>query len=388
MEGKEKMEHPVYFDNAATTQMSQEVIEAMEPYLRENFGNASTAYQAGEVCKKVLEETRETIAWSLDAKPAEIFFTSGGSESDNWAIKGIAGAYKEKGKHIITDKIEHHAVLNSCSYLEKLGYEVTYLDVDETGFLNPEQVKNAIRPDTTLISVMFANNEIGTIEPITQIGRIAREAGVLFHTDAVQAYAQLPISVQQYPVDLLSASAHKFHGPKGVGFLYIREGVTIPSFIHGGAQEKGKRAGTENIPGIVGMGAAVKSAMSNMRMKIRRETMLRNYMTEKIMHEIHDVRLNGHYNRRLPGNASFSFAGIEGASLLVLLDEDGICASGGSACNTGESRISYVIEAIGVSKEYAPGTIRLTLSKDSTRKEVDYVVASLKRNIARLRDEV
>lgn len=382
------MARQVYLDNAATTQMSHAVVDAMEPYLRENFGNASTMYQAGEVSKKVLEDTREIIARSLDAKPAEIYFTSGGSESDNWALKGIAGAYKGQGRHIITDRIEHHAVLNSCEYLEKLGYHVTYLDVDEYGFVSPEQVKNAIRPDTTLISVMFANNEIGTIEPITQIGRIAREAGVLFHTDAVQAYAQIPISVQHYPIDLLSASAHKFHGPKGVGFLYIREGVKIPSFIHGGAQEKGKRAGTENIPGIVGMGAAAKDAMLDLRMKIRRETMLRNYMMEKIMHEIHHVRVNGHYSRRLPGNANFSFQGVEGAALLVLLDEDGICASGGSACNTGESRVSYVIEAIDVPQDYAPGTIRLTLSKDSTRKDVDLAVESLKRNIAKLRDEL
>ena len=263
---------------------------------------------------------------------------------------------------------------------------MTYLDVDADGMVSPEKVRNAIRPDTTLVSVMFGNNEVGTIEPIMQIGMAAREKGVLFHTDAVQAYAQIPISVQQYPIDLLSASAHKFHGPKGVGFLYIRDSVAIPSFIHGGSQEKGKRAGTENIPGIVGMGEAAKAAMEEMPYKIRHEIMLRNYLIEKVLHEIPGARLNGHRNRRLPGNANFSFYGVEGAALMILLDEDGISASSGSACNTGESRVSYVIEALGVPKEYAPGTIRLTLSGYSTRKEIDAAVLSLKQNITLLRE--
>lgn len=380
------MKQRIYLDNAATTQMSVRVEEAMEPYLRENYGNASTVYEEGETSKKAIENARKIIARSLEAKPEEIFFTSGGSEADNWVIKGIAGAYKKKGMHIITDKIEHHAVLNSCDYLERLGYEVTYLDVDSDGMVNPEMVRNAIRPDTTLISIMFGNNEVGTMEPIMQIGMIAREKGVLFHTDAVQAYAQVPISVQQYPIDLLSASAHKFHGPKGVGFLYIRDGVTIPSFIHGGGQEKGKRAGTENIPGIVGMGEAVKAAMEEMPQKIRHEIMLRNYLIEKVLHEIPGAKLNGHRTRRLPGNTNFSFSGVEGAALVILLDEDGICASSGSACNTGESRVSYVIEALGVPKEYAPGTIRMTLSGYSTRREVDAAVLSLKQNIMLLRE--
>ena len=381
-----KMKERIYLDNAATTQMSERVEKAMEPYMRENYGNASTIYEEGEASKAALEEARKIVARSLEAHPDEIFFTSGGSEADNWVIKGIAGAYKKKGKHIITDRIEHHAVLNSCEYLERLGYEVTYLDVDADGMVSPEKVRNAIRPDTTLVSVMFGNNEVGTIEPIMQIGMAAREKGVLFHTDAVQAYAQIPISVQQYPIDLLSASAHKFHGPKGVGFLYIRDGVAIPSFIHGGSQEKGKRAGTENIPGIVGMGEAAKAAMEEMPNKIRHEIMLRNYLIEKVLHEIPGARLNGHRNRRLPGNANFSFYGVEGAALMILLDEDGISASSGSACNTGESRVSYVIEALGVPKEYAPGTIRLTLSGYSTRKEIDAAVLSLKQNITLLRE--
>ena len=381
-----KMKERIYLDNAATTQMSERVEKAMEPYMRENYGNASTIYEEGETSKAALEEARKIVARSLEAHPDEIFFTSGGSEADNWVIKGIAGAYKKKGKHIITDRIEHHAVLNSCEYLERIGYEVTYLDVDADGTVSPEKVRNAIRPDTTLVSVMFGNNEVGTIEPIMQIGMAAREKGVLFHTDAVQAYAQIPISVQQYPIDLLSASAHKFHGPKGVGFLYIRDGVAIPSFIHGGSQEKGKRAGTENIPGIVGMGEAAKAAMEEMPYKIRHEIMLRNYLIEKVLHEIPGARLNGHRNRRLPGNANFSFYGVEGAALMILLDEDGISASSGSACNTGESRVSYVIEALGVPKEYAPGTIRLTLSGYSTRKEIDAAVLSLKQNITLLRE--
>lgn len=380
------MSSQIYLDNAATTQVSDAVKEAMEPYVKENFGNASTIYSYGEEARNVMEKARKVIADSLDAKPTEIYFTSCGSEADNWAVKSIAGAYKQKGRHIITSKIEHHAILNSCEYLERLGYHVTYLDVDGKGMVSPESVFQAIRPDTTLITIMFGNNEVGTIEPIMQIGKIAREQNILFHTDAVQAYAQIPISVRHYPIDLLSASAHKFHGPKGVGFLYIREGIKMPSFIHGGSQERGKRAGTENVPGIVGMGKAVEIAFTNMRYRIQRETMLRNYLMEKVVHEIPDVCINGHRTRRLPGNASFSFKGVDGASLLILLDEDGICASGGSACNTGESRISYVIEALGVPEEYAAGTVRMTLCGDTTRADVDAAVESLKRNVERLRE--
>lgn len=375
----------IYLDHAATTQLSEAVEEVMQPYFQEKFGNASTMYQYGEEAKEAIDHAREQIAASLSAKKSEIYFTSGGSESDNWAVKGIAGALKARGRHIITSKIEHHAVLNSCEYLERLGYQVTYLEVDRDGMISLEELEQAIRQDTTLITIMFGNNEVGTIEPVMEIGRIAREHGILFHTDAVQAYAQIPISVRQYPVDLLSASAHKFHGPKGVGFLYVREGVPLPSFIHGGSQEQGKRAGTENVPGIVGMGKAAELAMHGMRQRIRRETMLRNYLMEKVTHEIPQTRINGHRTRRLPGNVSMSFAGIDGATLLILLDEEGICASGGSACNTGESRISYVIEALGVPKEYAAGTVRMTLGKDTTRQEIDAAVDSLKRNIALLR---
>lgn len=377
----------IYLDNAATTKMAEEVELAMEPYLCEKFGNASTAYTYGEEAREAIEQVRKTIAYSLDAKPTEIYFTSGGSESDNWAIKGIAGAMKKKGRHIITSKIEHHAILNSCEYLERLGYEVTYLDVDADGRVELETLARAIRPDTTLISIMFGNNEVGTIEPIIQIAKMAREHGILFHTDAVQAYAQVPISMREYPVDLLSASAHKFHGPKGVGFLYVRDGVALPSFIHGGGQERGKRAGTENVPGIVGMGKAVELAFADLRQRMYREIMLRNYLIEKIIHEIPDVKVNGHRRYRLPGNVSISILGVDGASLLVLLDEDGICASGGSACNTGESRISYVIEALHVPEEYAAGTIRLTLCGDTTREDVDVAVESIKRNVMILRDE-
>ena len=375
----------IYLDHAATTQLSEAVEEAMQPYFQEKFGNASTMYQYGEEAKEAIEHAREQIAASLSAKKSEIYFTSGGSESDNWAVKGIAGALKARGRHIITSKIEHHAVLNSCEYLERLGYQVTYLEVDRDGMISLEELEQAIRQDTTLITIMFGNNEVGTIEPVMEIGRIAREHGILFHTDAVQAYAQIPISVRQYPVDLLSASAHKFHGPKGVGFLYVREGVPLPSFIHGGSQEQGKRAGTENVPGIVGMGKAAELAMHGMRQRIRRETMLRNYLMEKVTYEIPQTRINGHRTRRLPGNVSMSFAGVDGATLLILLDEEGICASGGSACNTGESRISYVIEALGVPKEYAAGTVRMTLGKDTTRQEIDAAVDSLKRNIELLR---
>ena len=386
MSSVREIKNRVYLDNAATTQMSTEVKQAMEPYLQRNFGNASTVYSYGVEAKEAMEHARRVIASSLWAKPSEIYFTSGGSESDNWAIKGTAEACRQKGKHIITSRIEHHAVLNSCEYLEKSGYEVTYLEVDEKGMVSPEAVFAAIRPDTVLISIMFANNEVGTIEPILQIGKIAREQGVLFHTDAVQAYAQVPIDLRRCPIDLLSASAHKFHGPKGVGFLYIREGVKLPSFIHGGGQEEGKRAGTENVAGIVGMGKAAELAFYDMRNRIRKETMLRNYLLEKVAHEIPEVRINGHRSKRLPGNANFSFRGVDGASLVILLDEDGICASGGSACNTGEERVSYVIRELKTPEEYAPGTVRMTLCGSTTREDVDRAVESLKRNVARLRE--
>ena len=381
------MKKVIYLDNAATTKVRPEVVEAMLPFYTEYYGNPSAVYEFSTPCKEALAKARETVAKSLGAKDNEIYFTNGGSESDNWALIATAEAYASKGKHIITTKIEHHAILHTCEYLEKRGYEITYLPVDEFGSVSIEELKKAIRPDTILISVMFGNNEVGTIEPVMQIGRFARDHQILFHTDAVQAYAQIPISMQQYHIDLLSASAHKFHGPKGVGFLYVRDGVTMPSFIHGGSQERGKRAGTENVPGIVGMGKAVELAFCNMRRRIRREMMLRNYLIEKIMHEIKGVRLNGHPTNRLPGNVNVSFSGVDGASLLILLYEDGICASGGSACNTGEERVSYVIGALGVPDEYAAGTVRMTLSGETTRKEIDRAVEALKQNLRKLRDE-
>ena len=374
-------------DHAATTEMLPEVREAMEPYLREEYGNASTSYDMGVRMHDAIEEAREKIAWVIDAQPEEIFFTSGGSESDNWVIKSVAGEKKNSGKHLITTRIEHHAVLRSCQYLESLGYEVTYLDVDDYGLVSAKEVVHALREDTTLVSVMTGNNEIGTIEPIADIGAQLRARGIAFHTDAVQAVGQIPLSMMRLPVDYLSASAHKFHGPKGVVFLYARKNQDLSSFIHGGSQERGKRAGTENVPGIVGMGKAVELAFCNMRRRIRREMMLRNYLIEKIMHEIKGVRLNGHPTNRLPGNVNVSFSGVDGASLLILLYEDGICASGGSACNTGEERVSYVIGALGVPDEYAPGTVRMTLSGETTREEIDRAVEALKQNLRKLRDE-
>ena len=379
------MNQQIYLDNAATTKMSDAVRNAMMPYLEENYGNASTAYELGQKSKEAMENSRIVIAESLGAKEKEIFFTSGGSEADNWAIKGVAGAMKGMGKHIITSTIEHHAVLNSCQYLEKLGYRVTYIKPDKDGIVAPEDVREAIRPDTTLISIMFANNEVGTIEPIAQIGKIAHEHQITFHTDAVQAYGQIPLPLSQLPIDLLSVSAHKFHGPKGVGFLYVREGIKVPSFIHGGNQERGKRAGTENVAGIVGMGKAAELAMATMRKRIQWETKLRNYMIERIFHEIPDVKLNGHRVMRLPGNVNFSFKDVEGASLLMLLEEEGICASGGSACNTGESRISYVINELGVSEAYAAGTVRFSMCGSTTKEEIDRVISALKKCVAQLR---
>lgn len=381
------MSKQIYFDHAATTSVLPEVREAMQPYLTEKYGNMSTAYELGEEARSAVSHAREVIAHCIDARPEEIFFTSGGSESDNWAIKSIAGEYKSEGKHIITSAIEHHAVLNSCAYLEQLGYEVTYLEVDEKGLVSMEELEQAITPETTLITVMYGNNEIGTIEPVHEIGRIARYRKIPFHTDAVQAVGQIPISVRREPIDLMSASAHKFHGPKGVGFLYVHEGVKIPSFIHGGAQEKGKRAGTENVPGIVGMAEALRIAVLQMKQNRAREIRLRNYFMDRLLREFERVRINGHPYQRLPGNINISFGGVDATSLLTLLQEDGICASAGSACSTGQTRISHVIEAIHVPDEYAVGTIRFTLGRENTRQEVDQAIRSLKKNLAILRED-
>ena len=376
----------IYLDNAATTKTAPEVVDAMLPYFSEYYGNASTIYSLGAESKKAMDHARQTIADSLGAKPEEIYFTAGGSESDNWALKATAEAYASKGKHIITTKIEHHAILHTCEYLEKRGFEITYLNVDRDGLISLDELKAAIRPDTILISVMFANNEIGTIEPIAEIGEIAKEHGVLFHTDAVQAYAQVPINVDEMHIDMLSASGHKLNGPKGIGFLYIRKGVKIRSFVHGGAQERSRRAGTENIPGIVGLGAAVERAMRIMDSKTRKEIELRDYLIGRLENEIPHCWLNGHRTKRLPNNINFSFLFIEGESMLIMLDMKGICASSGSACTSGSLDPSHVLLAIGLKHEEAHGSLRLTLSEDSTKEEMDIVAEEVKKIVQRLRD--
>lgn len=372
-------------DHAATTDMLPQVRKAMDPYLMDEYGNASTAYGMGQRAQKAMEDAREKIAYRLDAHPEEIFFTSGGSESDNWVVKNVAGAKKEQGKHIITSQIEHHAILRSCEYLESLGYDVTYLKVDDYGVVDPKELKDTIRADTTLVSIMTGNNEIGTIEPITELGAIAKSKGVDFHTDAVQAVGQIPLSLAQLPVDYLSASAHKFHGPKGVGFLYVRKDENLPSFIHGGSQERGKRAGTENVAGIVGMAEALDIAVQEMRYTRPRLIRLRNYFVERVLHEIADTRLNGHRYQRLPGNVNFSIRGVDATALLVLMEEEGICASAGSACNTGQTRISHVIEAIHVPEDYAAGSIRFTMGRATSRQEVDQTIETLKKCVEILR---
>jgi cysteine desulfurase len=379
------MSEQIYMDHAATTEMLPEVRRAMEPYLLEGYGNASTSYALGKKSREAIERSREQIAHILDAKPEEIFFTSGGSESDNWVIKNVAGEKKEQGQHIITSKIEHHAVLRSCEYLETLGYEVTYLDVDAQGLVQATEVVDALRQDTTLVSIMTGNNEVGTIEPIAEIGEKLRRRGVAFHTDAVQAVGQIPLSMRRLPVDFLSASAHKFHGPKGVGFLYVRADQELPSFIHGGSQERGKRAGTENVAGIVGMAEALAISAREMVAVRPRLVQLRNYFIGRVLREIPDVRLNGHPTQRLPGNVNFGFRDVDATSLLVLLEEDGICASAGSACNTGQARISHVIAAMGVPEAYAAGSVRFTMGRETTKAQVDAVIESLKRCVSLLR---
>lgn len=376
----------IYLDNAATTKTAPEVVDAMLPYFSEYYGNASTIYSLGAESKKAMDHARQTIADSLGAKPEEIYFTAGGSESDNWALKATAEAYESKGKHIITTKIEHHAILHTCEYLEKRGFEITYLNVDRDGLISLDELKAAIRPDTILISVMFANNEIGTIEPIAEIGEIAKEHDILFHTDAVQAYAQVPINVDEMHIDMLSASGHKLNGPKGIGFLYIRKGVKIRSFVHGGAQERSRRAGTENIPGIVGLGVAVERAMRIMDSKTRKEIKLRDYLIGRLENEIPHCWLNGHRTKRLPNNINFSFLFIEGESMLIMLDMKGICASSGSACTSGSLDPSHVLLAIGLKHEEAHGSLRLTLSEESTKEEMDIVADEVKKIVQRLRD--
>lgn len=376
----------IYLDNAATTKTAPEVVEAMLSFFGENYGNPSSIYSLGTAGKKAVTDAREIIAGSLGASADEIYFTAGGTEADNWALTGALKACQDKGKHIITSSIEHHGILHTCRFLEENGFEVTYVNVDEYGMIKLDELRKAIRPDTVLISVMFANNEIGTIQPIREIGEMAREHDILFHTDAVQAFGQIPILVEEYHIDMLSASAHKLNGPKGVGFLYVRKGIKIRSFIQGGAQERGRRAGTENVPGIVGFGAAVKRAMTTMAERTGKETALRNYLMNQIEQEIPYCRLNGHRESRLPNNVNFSFRFIEGESLLIMLDMKKICASSGSACTSGSLDPSHVLLAIGLPHEIAHGSLRLTLSEENTMEELDYVVAAIKGIVNRLRD--
>lgn len=375
----------IYLDNAATTKTSPTVVEAMLPYFTEFYGNASSIYSIGTKSKEAINKSRGIIAASIGAKPEEIYFTAGGSEADNWALKATAEAYAAKGKHIITTKIEHHAILHTCEYLEKRGFEITYVDVDEWGTVKLDQLEKAIRPDTILISVMFANNEIGTIQPIREIGEIAKKHGVLFHTDAVQAYGQIPFQVDECHIDMLSSSGHKLNGPKGIGFLYIRKGVKIRSFVHGGAQERKRRAGTENVPGIVGYGKAVEEAFASMKERTEQEAKLRDYLIDRVLKEIPYTRLNGHRTNRLPNNANFSFQFIEGESLLIMLDMEGICGSSGSACTSGSLDPSHVLLAIGLPHEIAHGSLRLTLGADTTKEDLDFVIEKIKGIVERLR---
>lgn len=380
------MKKMIYLDNAATTRTAPEVVEAMLPYFSELYGNASTVYEFGGKSKEAVSKARETIAHAIGAKDNEIYFTAGGSESDNWALKATAEAYKDKGKHIITSKIEHHAILHTCGWLEKNGFEVTYLDVDEFGVVKLEELKKAIRPDTILISIMFANNEIGTIEPVAEIGKIAKEHGVLFHTDAVQAFGQVPIDVDEMNIDMLSSSGHKLNGPKGIGFLYIRKGVKIRSFLHGGAQERKRRAGTENVPGIVGFGKAVELALATMQERTAKERELREHLINRILKEIPFTRVNGDRTNRLPNNANLCFQFVEGESLLIMLDMKGICGSSGSACTSGSLDPSHVLLAIGLPHEIAHGSLRLTLGEDTTMEDIDYTVDAVKEIVTQLRE--
>lgn len=375
-----------YFDNAATTKIRPEVVDTMMPFITENYGNPSSIYKISRGNKEAVEKAREQIAKAINAKTNEIYFTAGGSESDNWALKGIADSYSSKGKHIITSCIEHHAILHTCEYLETKGYEITYLPVDEYGKIRMEDLKNAIREDTILVSIMFANNEIGTIQPIAEIGALCKEKNIIFHTDAVQAVGHVPIDVEAMNINLLSMSGHKFYGPKGIGALYIGKGLKIGSYIHGGAQERKRRAGTENVPGIVGMGKALELAVNEMDEEIPRLTALRSKLIDGILNTIPHARLNGHSTDRLPGNINISFEFIEGESMLLLLDMQGIYASSGSACTSGSLDPSHVLLAIGLPHEKAHGSLRLSMGHFTTEADVDYVLEKLPPIVSRLRD--
>ena len=376
----------IYLDNAATTKTAPEVVGEMLPYFSELYGNPSSIYSLAGKSKEAIDKARAQIANVIGAKPEEIYFTAGGSESDNWALKATFEFFKGKGNHIITTKIEHHAILHTCAYLESLGAKITYLDVDKDGLVNPEDVRAAITPETILISVMFANNEIGTIEPIKEIGEIAKEHKILFHTDAVQAFCQVPINVDEMNIDMLSSSAHKINGPKGIGFLYIRKGVKIKSFVHGGAQERKRRAGTENVPGIVGYGKAAEMASANLSERTAKEKEIRDYMIKRISEEIPHAKLNGHRTKRLPNNVNFSFEFVEGESMLLWLDQAGICASSGSACTSGSLDPSHVLLAIGLVHDIAHGSLRLTLSEEITKEDADFTVDKLKEIVEYVRN--
>ncbi len=375
----------IYADNAATTPVSKSVLEAMEPFYTKFYGNPSSLYSVGREAKRPLELARETVADCLGALPNEIFFTSGGSEGDNWALKGVAHAQGEKGKkHIITSKFEHHAILHSCEALEKEGFEVTYLDVHKDGLIRPEELETAIREDTAIVSIMYANNEIGTIQPIAEIGAICRKHGVIFHTDAVQAVGNIHIDVKKQNIDLLSLSGHKFHAPKGVGAMYIRKGINMPNLIDGGAQERGRRAGTENVAQIVGLSVALKEACANIDERTERLTKMRDRLIEGAL-KIERSRVNGDRVKRLPGNINMCFEGIEGESLLLMLDLKGVCASSGSACTSGSLDPSHVLLAIGLPHEIAHGSLRLTFSEQNTEEDVDYILEILPKIVDRLR---
>lgn len=376
----------IYLDHAATTATKKEVLNEMIPYFCDLYGNPSSVYSFSQKTKGIITDCRDRIANTIHGQSNEIYFTAGGTEADNWALKATAMAYQDKGKHIITSKIEHHAILHSAKYLEQQGFEVTYLDVDEFGIVKLDELKKAIRPDTILISIMFANNEIGTIEPIKEIGEIARKHNIIFHTDAVQAYGQVPIDVEEYNIDMLSVSGHKINGPKGIGFLYIRSGLKLRSFIHGGAQERARRAGTENVPGIVGLAKAAEIACESMESRTGKEIMLRDYVIDRILKEIPYSRLNGHKTKRLPNNINISFQFVEGESMLIMLDMKRICASSGSACTSGSLDPSHVLLAIGLPHEIAHGSLRLTLGEENTKEEMDYVIESMKEIITKLRE--
>ena len=375
----------VYLDNAATTALSPRVLEAMLPYFTQYYGNPSSVHAFGREAKQGLDKARDQVAKALHCDPSEVIFTGCGTESDNTVLLGVAQRYGDKGKHIITTNVEHHAILHTCEYLEKQGYSVTYLPVDQDGLVTAEQVAAAIRPDTILVSIMFANNEVGTIMPIQEIGAVCKEKGVLFHTDAVQAVGHIPVDVQAMHIDMLSLSAHKFHGPKGVGALYCRKGIRLPSYIMGGAQEKGRRAGTENVAGIVGLGAAIQLATEQLEDNRAKMTALRDRLMTGIQARISEVKLNGHPTNRLPNNVNFSFKYIEGESILLMLDMNGIAASSGSACTSGSLDPSHVLLALGLPHEIAHGSVRLTLGDETTEEDIDYTIDVLEKTVARLR---